>query len=133
VPHPGSNQVITRDISSPLQFHASKEVARKYLATHKKDKWSKECFDALDWEHLDLALKNKEDMYKIWRSKQHSDFCGTRVQVSHYSSEILPDKRYPNCGRRETAAHLMLCPDEYRTQLFTKTVNELTKWMAKTT
>jgi hypothetical protein len=29
---------ITGDISSPLQFHASKEVARKYLANHKKDK-----------------------------------------------------------------------------------------------
>jgi hypothetical protein len=31
---------ITGDISSPLRFHASKEVARKYLATRKKDKWS---------------------------------------------------------------------------------------------
>jgi hypothetical protein len=103
---------ITGNISSPLRFYASKEVARKYLATCNKDKWSNEWFNAVDWEHLDLALKSKEDMYKIWSSKQHSGFCGTRVQVGHYSGEILPDKRCPNCSQRDTAAHLMLCPDE---------------------
>jgi hypothetical protein len=122
---------ITGYISSPLRFHANKEVARKYLATCKKDNWLNKRFDAVDWKHLDLAIKSKEDMYKIWRSKQHSGFCGTRVQVGRYSGEILPDKRCLNCGRRETAAHLMLCPDESRTQLLIDTVNELTKWMAK--
>jgi hypothetical protein len=50
---------VTGNILPPLRFHASKEVARKHLATCKKDKWSNECFDVVDWEHLDLALKNK--------------------------------------------------------------------------
>ncbi len=53
---------LTGDILSSLRFHASKEVARKYLAICKKDKWSNERFNAVDWEHLDLALKSKEDM-----------------------------------------------------------------------
>ena len=106
---------LTGNISSPLRFHASKEVARKYLATCKKDKWSNKHFNAVDWEHLDLALKSKEDMYKIWRSKQHSGFCGMRGQVGCYSGEILPDERCPNCGQREIAAHLMLCPNESHT------------------
>jgi hypothetical protein len=70
---------ITGNISPPLRFHASKEVARKYLASRKKEKWSNKCFNAVDWEHLELALKNKVDMYKMWRSKQHLGFCGTRV------------------------------------------------------
>jgi hypothetical protein len=39
---------ITGDISSPLRFHASKEVARKHLATRNKDKWSNEWFNAVD-------------------------------------------------------------------------------------
>ena len=46
-----------------------------------KDPWLNKQFDEVDWEHLDLALKTKTDMYKIWRSKQTSGFCGTRVQV----------------------------------------------------
>jgi hypothetical protein len=122
---------ITGDISPHLRFHASKEVARKYLASCPKDKWSNKWFNAVDWEHLDLAPKNKAKIYRIWRSKQHSGFCGTRVQVGCYSGDLLPDKRCPNCGRQETAAHLMLCPDNNRTRLLVKNADELTKWMSQ--
>jgi hypothetical protein len=121
---------VTGDISPPLRFHASTEAVRKHLATCTKDKWSNKRFDAVDWEHLDLALKNKTDMYKIWRSKQHLGFCGTRVQVGRYSGDLLPDERYPNCTRRETAAHLMLCPDDNHTRLLNDNVNKLTAWLA---
>jgi hypothetical protein len=44
-------------------------------------------FKEVDWEHLNLALKNKADNYKIWQSKQTSGFCGTRVLVGLYSGE----------------------------------------------
>jgi hypothetical protein len=90
---------ITGDILLPICFHASKELACKYLTTRHKKKWSQVQFDSVDWEHLYLALKPKEDMYRIWRSKQNSGFYGTRVQVSRYFGESLPDKRFPNCGR----------------------------------
>jgi hypothetical protein len=90
---------ITGDISPHLRFHASKEVARRYLTSRSKDKWSNDRFDSVDWEHLDLALKNKQDMYRIWWSKQHSGFCGTRVQMGRYSGDLLPDERCPNCRR----------------------------------
>jgi hypothetical protein len=103
---------LTGDILSPLRFHASKEVARKYLANCKKNKCSNKHFNAVDWEHLELALKNKVDMYRIWQSKQNLGLCGTRVQVGHYSGDLVPNERCPNCGKRETAAHLMLCPDD---------------------
>jgi hypothetical protein len=106
-------------------------VARKYLATCKKDKWSNKSFNVVDWEHLGLALKNKGDLYKMWQSKQHSSFCGMRVQVGHYSGEPLLDEGYPNCGRLETAAHLMLCSDDNRTRLLVENVDELTKWMSQ--
>ncbi len=112
-------------------FTPAKKLARKYLTTRRKKKWSQVQFDSVDWEHLDLALKSKEDMYRIWRSKQNSGFCGTRVQVGSYSGESLPDKRCPNCGRQETAAHLMLCPDESRTRLLAETVEGMAKWMSK--
>ncbi len=34
-------------------------------------------------------------------------------------------------GRRETAAHLMLCPDDSRTRLLVENVDELTTWMSR--
>jgi hypothetical protein len=122
---------VTGDISSPLRFHASKEMARQHLTTWTKDKWSNEKFDAVDWEDLDMALKNKPDMYKIWRSKQNSGFLGTRVQVGRYSGDAGADERCPNCGRQETAMHIMLCPDKDRTRLLIESVNELAEWMAR--
>ena len=96
-----------------------------------RDEWSNDRFDAVDWEHLDLALKNKQDMYRIWQSKQHSGFCGTRVQVGRYSGDPFPDERCPNCGRQESASHLMLCPDTSRTQLLGKNVADLAAWMSQ--
>jgi hypothetical protein len=78
---------ITGDISGPLRFHASNAVAWNYLQQRKKNKWMRENFEEVDWQHLNLALKNKTDMYKIWRSKQASGFCGTWVQVGIYSGE----------------------------------------------
>ncbi len=122
---------ITDDVSSPIRFHASKEVARRYLGNRKKNPWPNEQFDEVDWEHLELALKTKPDMYKIWRSKQNSGFCGTRVQVGRYSEIPGQDERCPNCGRRETAAYLLLCPSEDRTQLLIDNADELEKWLEK--
>jgi hypothetical protein len=101
---------ITNDISYPFRFHTSKEVARRYLGNRKKNPWPNEQFDEVDWEHLDLAMKTKTDMYKIWRSKQTLGFCGTRVQVGQHLGIPGQDERCPNCGRRETATHLLLCP-----------------------
>jgi hypothetical protein len=122
---------VTGNILSPLRFHASKEVARQHLGTPTKDKWSNNKFNAVDWEHLDLVLKNKTDMYKIWRSKQNLGFCSTRVQVGRFSGNACLDKRCPNCSRRETAMHIMLCPDEDCTKLLTGSVDELIEWMAQ--
>ena len=81
---------VTGNISTPLRFHASKELARSYLRTQTRDKWTNERFKEVDWEHLDIALKNKANMYKIWQLKQTSGFCGTRVKVGMYLGEMTP-------------------------------------------
>jgi hypothetical protein len=120
---------VTGGISTPLRFHASKELARSYLRTRTRDKWTNKHFKEVDWEHLDIALKNKADMYKIWQLKQTSRFCGTRVKVGMYSGEMTPDERCPNCGRCKIAAHHMLCPEEDRTRLLIDSVDELCRWM----
>ncbi len=87
---------------------------------------------AIIWMHMTpkhLALNSKADNYKIWRSKQTSGFCRTRMQVGLYSGEEYPDERCPNCGTRETDVHLMRCPDEDRTHLLIDTVEDLEMWM----
>ncbi len=41
------------------------------------------------------------------------------------------DKRCPNCGRREPATHLLLCPSKDRTQLLIDNADKLEKWLEK--
>ena len=120
---------ITNDIAQPIRFHASKTSARKFHTTKKTKQWTKECFDEIDWEHLELSQKNKPETYKVWRSKQNSGFCGTRVQVGRYTGEHQPDEKCPNCGQREIAEHLMLCPNQDRTRLLKEQTESLEEWL----
>jgi hypothetical protein len=122
---------ITNDISHTIRFQASKKAARKYWGNKKKNPWQNKHFDKVDWERLDLALKNKPNMYKIWRSKLNSSFCGTRVQVGLYLGTTLPAKRCPNCSRRVMADHFLLCSNEDRTQLLIKNTDELERWLER--
>jgi hypothetical protein len=52
-----------------------------------------------------------------------------RAQVSVYLGEKFPDEQCPNCGARETDAHLMLCPDKDLSCFLIDNVEELIKWL----
>ena len=39
--------------------------------------------------------------------------------------------RCPDCGTKEDAAHLMMCPSRSRTALLKETVEDLERWMKK--
>ena len=45
-------------------------------------KWSSEQFKEVEWEWVDKALESKPDGYRLWLSKQHSNFCASRVQLA---------------------------------------------------
>jgi hypothetical protein len=60
---------VTGNISGLLQFHTSKAVTRNYFQHRKRNKRASDCFEEVDWYHLDSALKDKAYMYKIRQSK----------------------------------------------------------------
>ena len=62
-------------------------------------------------------------------AKQHTGFCGTRVQVGYYNGNPNGDLSCPNCGEREDASHLYLYSNKDRVRLFTESVNNLEGWM----
>ena len=90
-----------------------------------------EQFEEVDWEHLDLAMASKSDMYKMWRSKQHTGLCRTRVQVGNYSGHEFPDEKCPICSCREMAEHILTCPNKDRTQLLVEATEDLSMWLNK--
>jgi hypothetical protein len=90
-------------------------------------------FDEIDWVSRDDALSGNGDIYRIWLTKQSSNFCDTARQVARYEgrySALSPtdfvDDTCPNCGiRGERASHLCCCPDPGRTKLLQEQVHEL--------
>ncbi len=64
---------VTGDISTPLHFHASKEVARNYLRTCTRDKRPNKCFEEANWEHLELALKTSPTCIKSGNLSRRPD------------------------------------------------------------
>ncbi len=130
----------TSDFSKPIRYNIGKKEAKNYLCT--EEGWTIEQFNEVDWDWLDASLESKPDMYKLWLSKQHTGFCGTRTQVAYYNNEYKKDKATkattftgdiscPNCGEAETAAHLCVCPCEDRTRLLVEMTDDLEAWMAK--
>ncbi len=55
--------------------------------------------------------------------------CRTRVQVGKYSGLKCLDEKCPNCGHRETAEHILICPNKDRMQLLAETTEDLSKWL----
>ncbi len=67
----------------------------------------------------------------MWRSKQHTGLCRTRVQVGNYSGHEFPDEKYPICSCREMAGHILTCPNKDRTQLLVEATDNLSMWLNK--
>ena len=72
---------------------------------------------------------NTPDDYSMWLSKQHTDFCGTRLQVSYYKELKGKEAWCPNCERTEMEAHLCLCLSEDRTKQILESTDELQDWL----
>ena len=67
-------------------------------------------------------------MFRLWLSKQHSNFCATGLQMKR--CKLSDDDRCPSCwSRRERARHLCECPSDSRTQLFLDNVADLEGWL----
>ena len=115
----------TRDVGDSLRFSMGKLEAEKFYTSELG--WSKSTFRSVGWEELDSALARKPDMYREWLAKQASGFCGTQAMVSRWNSQR--DDSCPNCGKRETADHILQCPDRERTKLLNEQAEELRDWM----
>jgi hypothetical protein len=97
-----------------------------------RKRWTKEQFDEVAWDWLDGALKSKPEGYTTWLSKQHTGFCGTRLQTARYAGDEDENNCCPCCGKpKEDAAHLLVCPDEDRTQLLKDTTEQFEQWMLR--
>jgi hypothetical protein len=119
-------QKITSDPTNSLRYQLSKVEAKLFLTSQQG--WSIQQFDDVGWDWLHTVLASKPVMFRLWLSKQHSNFCAAGLQMKR--CKLSEDDRCPSCwARKERAGHLCKCPSESRTKLFLDTVAELENWL----
>ena len=122
-----NQQKITSDPTNTLRYQLSKVEAKLFLTSQQG--WSDEQFDDVGWDWLHQVLASKPIMFRLWLSKQHSNFCATGLQMKR--CKLTEDDCCPSCwSRKERASHLCTCPSESRTKLFLDNVSELESWLA---
>ena len=122
-----SQHKITSDPTNSLRYLLGKKEARRFLTSEQG--WTEEQFDSVGWDWLHQALSSKPVMFRLWLSKQHSNFCATGLQMKR--CKATDDDRCPSCwSRKERARHLCECPSDSRTQLFLDNVAELDGWLS---
>jgi ribonuclease HI len=117
----------TSDPAMQIRFSCGKHAARNFLTSEMG--WSSKQFDEVDWENLHLCLLSKPDGFRTWLSKQHSNFCATRVQTQRWFGS--DDNKCPSClAIEERAEHLCRCQDPARRELLATNTEELIHWMS---
>ncbi len=118
----------TSDPGPAIRLHLGRAAAKNFLCSTKG--WTAEQFEEVDWDSLHTTLEGKPPGYRIWLTKQHSNFCASGVQMKRWFGRS--DDRCPNCLMpAERADHLCRCPNEERTALLWDGTTELETWMAK--
>jgi hypothetical protein len=118
----------TSDPGPTLRLMLGRASAKSFLCSKKG--WTEDQFEEVDWLSLHRTLEGKTPGYRIWLTKQHSNFCATGVQMKRWFGQS--DDRCPNClMAAERADHLCRCPSEERTTLLRDNTAELVKWMEK--
>ena len=120
------NHKITSDPTNSLRYLLSKKEARLFLTSEQG--WTADKFDSVGWDWLHQVLASKPIMFRLWLSKQHSNFCATGLQLKR--CKLSDDDRCPSCwSRKERARHLCECPSDSRTTLFLDNVADLESWL----
>ena len=75
-----NGEKITSDPTKALRYRLCKIRAREFLISEKG--WLPLQFDEVAWDYLHKALSTKPVMFRLWLSKQHSNFCATGRNMS---------------------------------------------------
>ncbi len=117
----------TSDLTTQTRYACGKHAAKHFLTTEMG--WTIQQFAEVDWENLHLCLQTKPDGFRTWLSKQHSNFCATRVQTKQWFG--TDDSRCPSCLQvEERAEHLCKCNNPERRRLLKEDTNDLVRWMS---
>ena len=90
-----------------------------------------ETFDIVAWDNIEIALKEKSKMFKMWHAKQESCLYVVRYWTSKWRMD--GDSRCPSYRRLNGSEdHLNQCQHESRTTALVDQIALIKQWMEGT-
>ena len=121
---------VTGPVRAALELSWGTKEARELY--HSKGILHREHFHLVWWDGCALAIPRFPKMFQAFVTKQTSKFCGTNRQLSRIDATV--ENVCPSCGQPdESSKHITRCSDEGRVELWTRSVRDLTEWVAETT
>lgn len=102
------------------------KAARRYYASKKTGARIQDAdFDLVYWEGVGRVMKRYPKMYRVWATKQTAGVCGCNEHLSKFDEKV--ENVCPACGTiGESVAHVAICDDPGRKEMFLGSVDELT-------
>ena len=89
-----------------------------------------EQFDLVDWFHVHKCLHKVPKMFSIFACKQVFNLAGTFSNLHKRGEPSVESPICPFCTQtRETAGHVLLCPEAGRVQMLHTLSSELLNWL----
>ncbi len=115
------------DPTDHVRFECGRHLARGFLTSEMI--WLTKQFDSVDWDSLHSCLQSKQDGFRTWLAKQHSNLCATYMWMKRWFGN--KDSLCPSCQLvDETADHLCQCTNLDRCRLLEEGTNNLVRWMS---
>ncbi len=121
---------MTSDTGAHIRYMAGRQVARLFF--HNASRMFTDAFDEVDWPQVHRTLtKEVPRLFQVWVCKQVMNIAATNknLRQRHHNGR---SNKCPCCTiHKETAEHVLLCPEEGRVEVFIQSLLALERWLNK--
>ena len=129
-----SDKRIIKNFTSSINFEQGRKMAKDVL--YSKNLLTPDQFNEVYWEAIHhLFTKVYPQTFRAWYTK-HIFECNGTMHNLHRNDRNVP-KLYPSpacpcCGHPdETSDHIIICPEQGRTNLYNDSVKDFVQWIKK--
>lgn len=106
-----NNNVINKDVKKAIQTALYSKIMKTY--TMEKYGWTKDTFDAIDWDSLDMALTKKKGIQKVTIHKLLHFWQPTNKYTQRNQRRRTKEALCTECNCVDEQMHYMKCQSQY--------------------
>ena len=122
---------ITKNFTTSIYIEHGRMTAQNVFSS--KGLLTPDQFKEVYWGAIHhLITKVYPPTFRVWYTKHIFECNGAMRYLHRNEPQVYPSPACPCCGHPdENASHIILCPDQGRTNLYNDSVTDLVRWMRK--